>query len=148
MPASLNSQTIWQIPSMFCPSHGFPGAHRVCAQGIPLREGSTHVCICCVLAKEKGESSWDGAQEQLDPTSTHPPGPLGEVGTPRAQAATRRPALSLDSARSPQQAEARSTETGSTTNSCVLMRAPCVLQPQSPHLTKAVKDAEMAGDTR
>ena len=72
MPASLNSQTIWQILSVFCPSHGFPGAHRVRAQGIPLWEGSTHVCICCVLAKEQGESSWDGAQEQPDPYP-HPP---------------------------------------------------------------------------
>lgn len=77
-----------------------------------------------------------------------PPGPLGEVGAPRAQAAARHQALSLNSARSPQQAEAGSTETGSTTNSCVLIWAPCLLQPQFPHLTKEVKEPEMEDDTR
>ena len=77
-----------------------------------------------------------------------PLGPLGEVGAPRAQAAAHHQALSLNSARSPQQAEAGSTETGSATNSCVLIWAPCLLQPQFPHLTKEVKEPEMAGNTR
>lgn len=70
------------------------------------------------------------------------------MGAPRAQAAAHHQALSLNSARSPQQAEAGSTETGSATNSCVLIWAPCLLQPQFPHLTKEVKEPEMAGNTR
>lgn len=148
MPASLNSRTIWQIPSISCPSCGFPGAHRDSAQGIPPWEvlGSTHVYVCCVLAKEQGESSWDGAREQLDP---YPPTRTpGRSGGP--QSSVSQPPLGPQPELSPEPTAGRGRQHRDWLYHKLLhpymgsLPPPASVSPSD----KKVKEPEMAGDTR
>lgn len=88
MAALLNSRTIWQIPSILHPSHGFPGSPQDGAQGTPPWEvlGSTHAHVCCAPCyKEQGDLHGTGpksSQIHTPPTHTMIP---GRSKDPRAQ---------------------------------------------------------------